>query len=146
MKKHIKKGVTIILMFCLALVTMFSVSAESPEITPFYNNTKSASVFAKVDKDGELTISYLFNGYDDRTTKVVITTYIEKKVLGLFWTRVDNGQPNEHRIDTIYISEYYGSRTFKLTSNGTYRVKATYVVYGSGGSADNIPCENQVTY
>ena len=59
MKKHIKKGVTIILMFCLALVTMFSVSAESPEITPFYNNTKSASVFAKVDKDGELTISYL---------------------------------------------------------------------------------------
>lgn len=149
MVKHMKSFFSIILILCLTAVPVFSVSATTipnDEIMPLYNNTMSARIYAGVSNNGVLTISYKVNGFSDKTTKIVITTYIEKKTLGLFWTRVDNGQPDNQWVDTIYNYKYIGDRTFKLSSTGKYRIKVTYKVYGSGGSADTIPCETEFTY
>ena len=86
----------------------------------------------------KLKIYYDYTGLSGKTTKVVITTYIEKKTLGLFWSRVENGQPNNQWVDTSY--------TFQLSSTGTYRVTVTYKVYGSGGAADEIKCVMKDSY
>ena len=138
-----------LVIFCLTIMPHFSVSAvyiPEDEIMPLYNNTVSARIYSNVNSSGVLTISYKINGFSDKTTKIVINTYIEKKILGLFWTRVDNGQPDDQWIDTIYDYKYIGDRTFRLSSTGKYRIKATYKVYGTGGSTDNIPCETEITY
>lgn len=149
MKKQIKKILVITLMLCLSVTSIIPVSAENlPKngIIPLYNNTKIVRTYCNVNDNGLLTISYNVDGYSKKTTKIVITTYVEKKVLGLFWNRVDNGQPNEEWVDTIYNYKYNDTRTFSLSSTGKYRVNVTYEIYGSGGSADNVPYQAEVTY
>lgn len=149
MRKSIKRLLTIALMFCLTVTPMFSASAasaQSNEIVPFYNNTRVVRTYCSVDDNGELAISYNVDGISGVTTKIIITTYIEKKILGLFWTRVDNGQANDQWVNTYHTSKYNGERYFDLPSTGTFRVNVTYVVYGSGGSADSIPYEAEVQY
>ena len=147
MRKSIKRLLTIALMFCLTVTPMFSASAasaQSNEIVPFYNNTRVVRTYCSVDDNGELAISYNVDGISGVTTKIIITTYIEKKILGLFWTRVDNGQANDQWVNTYHTSKYNGERYFDLPSTGTFRVNVTYVVYGSGGSADSIPYEAEL--
>ena len=149
MKKNIKRLLTFALMFCLTVTPIFSASAatsQSNGIVPFLNNTRTVFTRCNVFDNGELEISYDVHGISGVTTKIVITTYKEKKILGLFWTRVDNGQPNNQWVSTYYTSDYKGIKLFDLPSTGTYRVNVTYVIYGSGGSADSIPYEAEVEY
>ena len=148
MKKQIKRIITTILIFCLFVIPFSPVStaAATPEIVPFYNNVGSATLTININDNGKLTIGYKYNGYSSITSKAVITTYIEKKTLGLFWTRVDIGQKDDQWVDTINNYRYTGSRTYQLSSSGTYRVTAIYKIYGSGGSADEIKCEATDSY
>ena len=147
MKKQFKMVVTLLLTVCLIAVPLIPASAATPEeISPCFNNTSLGTIRANISTSGLMTISYLLTGYQDVTTKIVVTTYIEKKTLGLFWTRVDNGQPNKQWVDTIYDFWYGGSRTYQLSSKGTYRTIAVYKVYGSGGTADEITCKVENKY
>ena len=146
MKKIIKRIFVAMLILCLTIVPLSPVSAavaDGNEIMPYYNNVKSASTVISINSNGKLTITYSYSGSPSITTKAVITTYIEKKTLGLFWTRVDIGTTNDEWVDTKYESTYVGSRTHQLSSTGTYRVTVIYKIYGTGGSADEI--ERQVT-
>ena len=122
-----------------------SVSAAS-QITPYYNNVMNARTTASVSESGLLTIRNTYYGNQGETTKAVITTYVEKKVLGLFWTRVDLGITNDQWVDTIYDYYYNGTHTVQLDSTGTYRVTATYVISGTGGPADEIESTSERIY
>ena len=124
---------------------IFSVSAAG-EVTPRYNNTLSATTTAAVSGSGLLTINNQYLGFKGETTKAVITTYVEKKFLGLFWTRVDIGTANDEWVDTIYNYTYNGTHSFQLTSTGTYRITAKYVISGIGGAADEITKTVEVKY
>ncbi len=149
MKKIIKRALASILVLCLSVVPFCSVSAAAAtpdEVMPLYNNTSSASSNINISSNGQLKIYYDYTGLSGKTTKVVITTYIEKRTLGLFWTRVDNGQSNDQWVDTSYSLDYYNLRTFQLSSTGTYRVTVIYKVYGSGGTADEIKCVMKDSY
>ena len=146
MKNHIKRIFVAILIFCLSVVPMSTVSAavaEGSEIMPLFNNVSTVTANVSINNSGKMTISYKYIGSPSVTTKAVITTYIEKKTLGLFWTRVDIGTTNDEWVDTKYESTYVGSRTHQLSSTGTYRVTVIYKIYGTGGSADEV--ERQVT-
>lgn len=149
MKKHMKRIFVAMLILCLTIVPLSPVSAavaDGNEIMPMYNNVSSASANISINSSGKLTISYRYVGSSAVTTKAVITTYIEKKTLGLFWTRVDIGTTNDEWVDTKYDSTYIGSRTHQLSSTGTYRVTVIYKIYGTGGSADEIECRAQDSY
>ncbi len=149
MKKQIKRMFVAILVLCLSIVPLCPVSAaiaEGNEIMPLYNNTSSASATMSINSSGKMTITYRYSGYSSITTKAVITTYIQKKTLGLFWTRVDIGQTNNEWVDTINDYKYTGTRTYQLSSSGTYRVTVVYKIYGSGGSADEIECQVTDSY
>lgn len=149
MKKHIKRILAITLMLCLCVMPVFSVSAASNsenEVMPCLNNAATVSTDMAINSSGKMTITYNVAGYSSLTTKIVITTYIEKRTLGLFWTRVDNGQTDDQWVDTIKDYKYNGVRNYNLSSSGTYRVTVAYKIYGSGGSADNVEQQIKDSY
>lgn len=149
MRKQIKRMLVIVFALCLSIVPFYSVSASATtqeEMAPYFNNTLSTTTSMNINSSGKMTISYKYSGYASITTKAVITTYIEKKTLGLFWTRVDIGTTNEQWVDTINDYRYTGSRTYQLSSSGTYRVTVVYKIYGSGGAADEIEYQAKDSY
>ena len=146
MKKHLKKLISMTLFICMLTVTLSSATFYGSEVTPRYNNVYNATVTTSVNSNGNLNINYNYTGISGTTTKAIITTYIEKQFLFIFWTRVDIGTANNEWVQTINSYRYAGTRTFSLPSTGTYRTTVTYEIYGSGGSADIITCQNEVTY
>lgn len=150
MSKTVKKMLAAILTLCLAIVPIcsvsFSAATSQNEIMPLYNNVNTATANLDVTDSGKLTINYTYAGFSGVTTKAVITTYIEKKTLGLFWTRVDIGTTDDEWVDTINNYRYTGSRTHQLSSSGTYRVTVNFKIYGSGGSADVIEKDIKFSY
>lgn len=136
-KNVIKKVVCIAVAFVMAIST-FSAFAAAQMVEPYFNNTMDASNTVSISSSGKLTIKNNFLAYDNYFSKAIITTYVEKRVLGLFWSRVDIGQNNNKWIDVIYECLYTGFHYFQLSDKGTYRVTTEFVVYGSGGPADTI--------
>ena len=136
-KNIIKRVVCVAVAFVIAMST-FSAFASAQMIEPYFNNTVTASNLASVSSSGELTITNSFAAGETVFGKAIITTYVEKKVLGLFWSRVDIGQNNNKWIDVIYENVYTGFHYFQLSDKGTYRVTTEFVVFGSGGPADTI--------
>lgn len=145
MQKNTNRILAVLLTLCLTVLSFSSVSNASG-IAPLYNNADAVSSSVTISSSGLMNISYRYMGSSSVTTKAVITTYIEKKTLGLFWTRVDIDQPNNQWVDTINNYRYSGSRTFQLSSKGTYRVTITYKIYGTGGAVDEIPFEIEKKY
>lgn len=149
MKKLFKKVVATIMVLCLSITSFCSVSAVAATtegVTPRYNNVSLVDTVISINSSGKLTITYSYSGSSSITTKAVITSYVQKKTLGLFWTKVDIGTTDDEWVDTIKKSSYTGARTFQLSSKGTYRVTAIYKIYGSGGSADEIETKATDTY
>ncbi len=143
MEKVIKKRMLAFVMACALLLTMFSglslaVHANASEIMPCYNNVSYVQSYVNISSSGMLTVTNTYEGANGKITKAVITTYIEKKVLGLFWSRVDIGTSDNQWVDTSYSNVFDGSHSVQLSSEGTYRVTAEYVIYGNGGSEDEI--------
>lgn len=146
MRKTFGKRMISVCVACLLMVSTISFVAYADEAVPFYNNVYSVSSTASISSSGLLTVTNSYTGSSSVTTKAVITTYVERKTLGIFWSRVDIGQTNDEWVDTIYNYSYTGSHSHQLSKTGTYRVTVEYVIYGSGGSADTITKEIQKTY
>ncbi len=134
------------LLTAVLLVVPFSFCTTAEEITPYYNNTVSTDTCMQIDDNGLLTIAYGYFGITSKTTHAVITTYVEKRFLGVFWSRVDIGTTDNQWVDTIYDYRYNGERNYQLSKSGTYRVKVTYTIYGSGGAADVVEYEGTDSY
>ena len=137
--------------FCLLIAVLMMVSASTAAMAASlyetrYNNTVMASSVASISDSGLLTVDNQFQGIRGKTTKGEITTYVEKRTLGFFWTRVDIGQPNNQWVDVVYDYLYDGSHTFQLSNQGTYRITVVYVISGSGGEADTITQTITKTY
>ena len=130
---------------CLLILNLCMLFANATEISPYYNNAIWANSSANVSSTGILTVKNTYSA-QSTTTKVVITTYIEKRVLGIFWSKVDIGTSNDEWIDTVYTTNYSGSHSHQLEKNGTYRVTVEYVFYGTSGYTDTIEKEIEKTY
>lgn len=159
MYKNRKRILTGLLIVCMSIIPLNSVCAASKEpshyiasdtlgndIMPRYNNASSVDTQMSISSSGKMTINYCYEGFPSLTSKAVITTYIEKRTLGLFWNRVDIGQTDNQWVDTIAKYTYDGTRTYQLSSSGTYRVTVTYKIYGTGGSTDTITTEVKDSY
>lgn len=152
MAKSIRIRLLALVLTCVSLFSLFSgtafaVRAHTAEVvTPYYNNTLSARTTISISSTGELSVVNAYHGFQGVTTRAVITTYVEKKVLGLFWTRVDIGTTDDQWVDTINDYYYTGGHSIQLSSKGTYRVTVSFKIYGSGGTADEIECQETKTY
>ncbi|MBE6761990.1 MAG: hypothetical protein E7551_06855 [Ruminococcaceae bacterium] len=145
MTKRLTGIISALLIMCLFVVPLSPVSAAEG-VTPRYNNVATVTANMGISDSGKMTINYKYTGSSSVTTKAVITTYIEKKFLGLFWRRVDIGTTDDQWVDTIYDYMYVGTRNHQLSSSGTYRVTIIYKIYGSGGAADEIECQMTDSY
>ena len=132
----------------IAIILILSSSTSAFAVfsyEPKFNNITANSV-ASISDGGLLTITNKYQGIKGTTTKGEITTYVEKKTMGFFWTRVDIGQPDNQWHDVIYNYMYIGDHTFQLASHGTYRITVIYVISGTGGDPDTITRTTTKTY
>lgn len=146
MKTNCKKRILSFAVACVLIITTGTFMVNAQEISPRYNNVESTSSSAAVSSSGVITVTNNYTANSSVFTKAVITTCIEKRTLGLFWSKVDIGQTNDEWVVTSYNNSYLGSHSHQLTKTGTYRATVEYVFYGSGGSADNITKEVEVKY
>lgn len=143
--KKLQRFLSLILVLALCAPLVRPVFAAG-EVTPRYNNTVAVQTSASISSSGLLVVRHVLTGIEGVTARTEITTYVEKKVLGLFWSRVDIG--TEDNCWYIHVGSYYyeGTRQCQLTSTGTYRITSTYVVTGTGGAADEITSTYEITY
>lgn len=135
------------IMFLVTILSSFLVLvAASGAVTPRFNNTASTSTNFTITSAGKATISAVYHGYQNITTGAKITSYIEKRTLGLFWSRVDIDQPNNEWGDTSTKHTDAFGHEFYLNSTGTYRATVVYEISGTGGATDVIEYEQERTY
>ena len=144
-KNSVKRILSIAVMFAI-LLSSFSFVANAEDISPRFNNVNTISSISSISDSGKLTVTNRFSSSPSVFTKAVITTYVEKRTLGIFWSRVDIGQTNDEWVDTVYENVYSGMHSHQLEKTGTYRITVEYVIYGTGGAADVVTREMQKTY
>lgn len=143
MKSKITKITALLLLFVISTtIFIMPVNADEPTRSKYYNSViTTAGVYSGVLKiHNEYTI-LANSGF----TSAEIHTYVERRTLGLFWVKVDNGQPNKTWVDTSTVINYSKNYSLTLTQTGTYRVTAEYTFYGSSGS-ESITKQKTVTY
>ncbi len=140
-----KKGVYLILLLCTVLVTV-GVYYRTAKAAITYNNTAEADIICSVNANGKLRTNLSLNGYKNITTQIQADVYIEKRVLGIFWKRVNISYPNNVWHDSTTSYHYANYFDIQLASTGTYRATVTYTVSGTGGSDDIITLTDTVTY
>ncbi|MBR4636765.1 MAG: hypothetical protein IKO51_10475 [Clostridia bacterium] len=144
MKNTIKRSIALVLSL-LTLFAFFAVPTSKVSAATMYNNTVSATLSCDVDSAGCL-YSYLSVAGKSGTTRIAVELYVDKQILGLFWSRVNIGY--ENNVWTDYTTKSCYSNTFStyLPSHGTFRVTVTYTVSGSGGANDIITKTQTITY
>lgn len=128
------------------LVMSIAVPFEKAEAAMTYNNTMSANLYCNIESNGHLCANMDVTGYKNRTTSIHVELYVEKRVLGIFWSRVEIGYTNNTWIDSTTSYIYSGVFDTALPSTGTYRTTVTYTITGTGGSDDVIVKTDTVTY
>jgi len=141
MKRHIALLILVIL-----IISIVALPVLADNISPRLNNTVNASTNFVISTSGKATISAAYNGHRSVFTDAKITSYIEKRTLGLFWSKVDIGETNNEWVDTstnysdAFVHEFY------LENTGTYRATVVYEISGTGGATDVIEYEQERTY
>lgn len=115
-------------------------------MTPYYNNVVTVDSAETISSSGKLTARYSYDRSRGVTTRAVNATYVEKKTLGLFWSRVDIETTNDEWVDTISHYTYTESYSVQLASTGTYRITFKFVVYGNDRLADEITQVKELKY
>ena len=105
---------------------------------PRYNNIIQTESSFTVDASGEGEVYASYTGYTGVTESVTIKIKIQKKTLGLIWSKVDIGtENNEINITSTNVKDSF-IYAVQLNSTGNYRAVITYTVSGSGGADDTI--------
>ena len=150
-----KKITAIILLLTTIITCMFvPVGAEGTgnftsvtgTITPRWSNGDACDYNFYILTDGTAKVTVDYVGTSGAFTNVTVTTYIQKRFLGIFWTTVDIGQPDNKWIDTSTSIDGRFVHTVSLSNTGTYRAVIKIVFSGTGGADDVIEDKIEATY
>lgn len=134
MKKSIKKIIAILLTLITLLSAYTCIVSADEEISMLSLYFRNVESTAAVTSSGILEITNYYSTNSDDFTSAKISTYVERKTLGLFWVKVDNGQPNKTWVDNTKSTMYSKGYTLQLSKTGNYRVTIEYTFYGKNGS------------
>lgn len=139
MKKLAKFSTLLLILatLCTSILPLF-VSAEE-EISPYYLNTNSC-YFSFVAANGTARPVVSYKGVSGSFSYANVTVKIQKRFLGVFWTKVDEWT------ETCYDVNGLVSNTTPLEKTGTYRAVFTVKIYGKDGSVDTIEDTITSTY
>ena len=134
------KKVNIFLLCIVLLIGWIAlpVIAADYDVAPCYNNTVTANSYFTISENGKATVNIQYEGVSGLTTGATITTKIQKRTLGLIWTKVDIGTEDNVWIDEATGFVYSNSHSVNLNSTGTYRAVVDFVIRGTGGADDEI--------
>lgn len=143
MIKQKKRVIAIMLLFSIGFSSfVLSVHAQEPTRSKYYHTV--ATTAGVVSGVLEIHNSYVVSS-GTGFSNAEIHTYVERRVLGVLWIKVDNGQPNKTWIHTSTNLVYGKDYSLTLSQTGTYRVTAEYTFNGSNGS-ESPSCQQTVTY
>ena len=135
---------TSILVSLLAMLMLFAiVPTQAATIAPTYDIApchahlnESYMDFTVFDGMADVGITYFGNA--STFTQAQVTVKIQKRFLGIFWSTVDIGLPDNEWV--AYNNNVSGSfyNTFPVDGTGTYRAKITLEVFGLTGVSDVI--------
>lgn len=140
------KRVKLFALALLILAVSMIVSLNKAKAATAYNNTTNAMLNCSINSGGTLQAAMSVFGVSGVTSRIDVELYIEKRILGVFWKKINIGYPNNIWTDSTTGIVYSHIFTTDLTSTGTYRVSVTYTVSGSGGSANVIPFTQKLSY
>ena len=138
MKKSICFVLCMAMLFISLSIPTFAAGTEENGITPRYNNVHLTDSSFMVDSNGVAYVTVAYTGYTNITTGATITVELQKKFLGLFWTTVDIGMPDNMWVENVSDSKFFKSYSHQLTKKGTYRAEIHYTIYGTAGAADEV--------
>ncbi|MCR5610726.1 MAG: hypothetical protein K6F68_02715 [Clostridiales bacterium] len=140
-----KRILCMILLLCTVFVGMAGYHRRANAAVTLHN-TAVASIDCGINSSGKLSALLSVYGIKNVTTLIEADLYVEKRILGIFWTRVDIGYTNNVWHDSVTGYIYTNSFDHQLSTTGTYRVTVTYTVSGTGGSPDVITMTETKTY
>ena len=126
-----------LLLICTAFSPAYAAQSET-ENTPRLNTALHVTTGADLSSTGLLYVLNTYSTYDSQITRIVVTTYVEKRNLLLFWNRVDIGTTNNEWIDYGSTGEFHQSHSAQMPDSGTYRIIATFDVYNGSTLLDSI--------
>ena len=144
MKSIAKKTVLLSIAAIMLVLSVLTIS-KKVDAGVMYNNASSAALDCSVNSSGYLQAVMLGTG-NAGTSRIAVELYVEKRVMLIFWKRVDIGYPNNTWTDHTSNNVYSHTFTTALPSSGTYRVTATYTFSGSGGPDDVITRTDTVSF
>lgn len=147
MKRTIQRSMTLVLSLLMLMAFLVAPNAKaSAEVKPKYDSVIDTNLRTSINSDGQLNSIIKATGEKGSTTRIEIELYVEKRVLGLFWTRVDIGTTNNTWIDSVNSWQYINAFSTQLSSSGTYRVTVKFTVFCADASSDVVTKVNTVTY
>lgn len=146
-----KKAITLLLLSILIISSlsipiMAAAMTSDNEILPRWNNTNTCKTNFTITESGTAQVLVQYQGIPDVTTNVETRVQLEKKVLGLFWSKVDIGEPND---EWIVISSNINDtivHTTHLNKKGTYRAVFEVTFSGSNGPDDVVEIKTEAKY
>lgn len=145
MRKYLTAIALTFLLMCTALPFAYATTPEY-EIMPFLNTSIHATSTPDLSSSGSLSVTNTYSSGDSQITQVVVTTYVEKRSLLLFWNRVDIGVAGnewiDHGVDGYFSKTHYA----QMPSSGTYRVIATFDVYNGNTLLDSLEKQKVLDY
>lgn len=133
--------ISLVFVAVFAFAMIVPVFAAENVATPYYNNTSVTQEVFDIDNSGKATVSFTCRGYRGITTRIEVTTKIQKQV-GSSWVDVAGASWTDSSTLYYCIKEH----SVQLTSGGTYKATFTFTVSGSGGATDVIVREIEKSY
>ena len=122
------------------------VPMKKAEAAMMYNNTLDCYLSCQITQTNKLTASMEADGFKGTTTRIGVELYVEKRVLGVIWKRIDIGYTDNVWVDSTTHFTYSNTFSTFLNSSGVYRTTVTFTVSGTGGADDVIVKTSTVTY
>lgn len=153
MKKQLTKilaTVMIVAILCGNLLPFVAgatnASQDEERISPRLSNCNTCTFTFTVTDPNRALVGVTYVANENYFTYARLTVKIQKKVLGLFWSTVDIGEPNNEWVSDCYYVDGYFYNEFAADGNGTYRAVFTAEFHGNSGTTDVIEDTIEVEY
>ena len=146
MKKKIVLMLVVIMIVSSLHITVSAADGTSNEIQPYLSNIYSYTVDFDITSTGFASVYFSYEGDPDFFESATTEIYLEKRFLGIFWTRVDIGETDNVWVDAFYEDYGYVDHTLQLEKTGTYRATFKMTFTGTNTTADVLEKTVEATY
>lgn len=123
-----------------------SAAAVEPEVMPCWENVSSCQNNFSITANGSASVSVVYYGNSATFSSIRVSVVVQKRVLGIFWSKIDIGDAGEEWVATSGNLSGLLSKTFSIEDTGTYRAKFVVDVTSTSGSVETIEETITATY